>query len=191
MLKKIFKIFLISISILFVLNYYYYYNYLIENISLNDKSYLSKLTLKKGLGEPCSNRKLWSIVELTPMHKNFSRIYNEIPMPPWQEDKFLEFYKNGDRLNGETMMYDRQLFGINSLVFAECVEWNGAYMKRIEEYLNGLCDQAAWPWPAHDVHKKYYTGEEYFVELNSGNNFIFLFYLFHFIIFLNNKTFFS
>ena len=172
MLKKKFKFYLILIIFLFLFNFFGI-NYLNENTSLNDKSYLSKLTLKKGIGEPCSNRKLWSSVKLTPMHKNFSRIYNDIPMPPWEEDKFLEFYKNGNRFNGEKMMYDRQLFGINSLVFAECVEWNGAYMKRIEEYLNGLCDQAAWPWPAHDVHKKYYKGEEYFVELNSG---IYLFF---------------
>jgi hypothetical protein len=90
-------------------------------------------------------------------------------MPPWENETFFEYYKNGNRFNGEMMMYARQLFIINSLVFAECVEWNGAYMQRIEEYLNGLCDQPAWPWPAHDKHMKYYSGKEYFVELNSGN----------------------
>jgi len=106
-----------------------------------------------GFGVPCSDRAAWE-----PVAHNFQNSVQEAeqfiasPLPPWNEDAYQLYYKTGDRKTGEAMMsaHDGQL---GPLVLAECSEWKGRFLPRIEEELDALSAQRSWVEPAHTVHR--------------------------------------
>ena len=137
--------------------------------------------IQKGFGEPCTNRKVWDKVVLRTDkdndHLNMAKRILINSIPKWNETKYLEFFINGSRNNGEDMMRDRQR--LDKIVFAECKLNQGTYMPLIEKWLLELCNQT-WSWPQQDSEVKDYKGRiiknaksylngEYYIDLNSGN----------------------
>ena len=134
-------------------------------ICTNARSYL-----QKGIGEPCKNRTFWSQVKLRPAEINNAKYYNNQPQSLFNVTTYLEYNKTGVRINADSMMQRRFRNILDSLVFAECVSYNGTYLNRIEEYLNGLCDQPSWVYTEYDksANYSYLKGTYYFVDLLSG-----------------------
>jgi hypothetical protein len=104
-------------------------------------------------GVPCSDRAAWE-----PVARDFQSSVEQAerfiasPLPPWNDDAYQLYYKTGDRKTGESMMHahDGQL---GPLVLAECAEWKGRFLPRIEEELDALSAQRSWVEPAHTMHR--------------------------------------
>jgi hypothetical protein len=113
-----------------------------------------------GFGPPCSDRAAWEPVaadfqdEVAQAEKLIAA-----PFPAWNEDAYQLYWKTGDRRTGEAMMraHDGQL---GPLVLAECSEWKGRFLPRIEEELDAIAAQESWVEPAH---------RRYAVDLNSSS----------------------
>lgn len=112
-----------------------------------------------GFGAPCSDRAAWSTVA-GDFADSVQRAEKMIasPLPAWNEDAYQLYWKTGDRRTGEAMMraHDGQL---GPLVLAECVEWKGRFLPRIEEELDAIAAQKSWVEPAHT---------RYAVDLNAS-----------------------
>ena len=148
---------------------------------LAHKSLSLQFYKQKGFGEPCTNRKAWDKVVLRTDkdhdHLNMAQNILKTSIPKWDETKYLEFFINGSRNNGEDMMRERQR--LDRIVFAECKLNQGTYMPLIEKWLLELCNQT-WSWPQQDSefkdnkgriikNAKSYLNGEYYIDLNSGN----------------------
>ena len=107
---------------------------------------------------------------LSPAEINNAKYYNNQPQSLFNVTTYLEYNKTGVRINADSMMQRRFRNILDSLVFAECVSYNGTYLNRIEEYLNGLCDQPSWVYTEYDksANYSYLKGTYYFVDLLSG-----------------------
>jgi len=121
-----------------------------------------------GFGIPCSNREAWN-----PLAAQFAKQVSqassdlERPIPPWDNDAYLEFTRSGDRTRGENLLRSRQGL-LAPLVLAECVEGHGRFIPRIAELLDSLSAQQSWTYPAHDPKLDSFGGRRQFVELNSA-----------------------
>lgn len=106
-----------------------------------------------GFGVPCSDRSAWVAVAQN-YHASVAKAEELIssPLPAWDEEKYQLYSKTGDRKVGEAMMraHDEQL---GPLVLAECSEWKGRFLPRIEEELDAIAAQPSWVEPAHRVHR--------------------------------------
>jgi hypothetical protein len=105
-----------------------------------------------GFGMPCANRAAWQVVAhnyAASIEKAETLIAS--PLPSWDDEKYALYSKTGDRKIGEAMMraHDEQL---GPLVLAECSEWKGRFLPRIEEELDAIAAQPSWVEPAHRVH---------------------------------------
>jgi hypothetical protein len=112
-----------------------------------------------GFGPPCSDRAAW-IAVAADFHDDVAQAEKFIaaPLPAWNEDAYQLYWKTGDRRTGEAMMRARD-GQLSPLVLAECSEWKGRYLPRIEEELDAISSQESWVEPAHT---------RYAVDLNSS-----------------------
>ena len=122
------------------------------------------LSRQKGLGEACSNRKIWGNKKI----KDPSSIFKNNKMPIWNDSIYFEWNNSRTRVNCDKMMWDR-IRPLKELVEAECIEYKGRFLKTIETYLYEISRQRSWAFPTHDKFLKYYNGL-YFIELHSGKN---------------------
>jgi hypothetical protein len=106
-----------------------------------------------GMGPPGADRAAWghpAIAErLRPLTQAAAPLPGS-PFPPWRDEDYLEFSRNGQRMAGERMMEARR-WRLYPLLAAECVEWSGRHRAAIEEALLELCRQPSWTLPAHDA----------------------------------------
>jgi hypothetical protein len=120
-----------------------------------------------GLGPPCSNRAAWR-PELAAFKSNIhpAEEFASKPLPPWDDNKYLEFTRQGTRPVGEEMIrqHDTQL---STLVLAECDEWSGRFLPRIAEQLDAISTQRSWTLPANDPKLESFNGTRYFVDLGA------------------------
>lgn len=99
-------------------------------------------------------------------------------MRPWNDSIYLEYRATGVRVNSDNLMIDRLNF-FNELLLAECVDYSGVYLKKIEESIIELAKQRSWTYSAHDGDLSYFNGR-YFIDLYGGkliNFFIILIYV--------------
>ena len=66
-------------------------------------------------------------------------------------------------------MLKNRLYNMKELVLAECIDYKGVYIGKIEEYFNGILGQKSWTFSAHDIDLSYFNKSRYFIELQSGS----------------------
>ncbi len=121
-----------------------------------------------GFGVPCSERQEW-----TPVAANYqaevrrAQTYLASPLPAWSDDAYLQFSRNGDRRVGEAMLRGRN-GQLSTLVLAECAEWKGRFLPRIEEELNAISIERSWTLPAGDAKLENFYQTHYSVDLNAS-----------------------
>ena len=64
---------------------------------------------------------------------------------------YLEFSRTGNRSNYEKKMFERRTI-LNTLVLAECVEYQGRFLDDILNAVFLICGETAWQLPAHNVY---------------------------------------
>ena len=71
------------------------------------------------------------------------------PIPDVPDADYLLYWSTGNRTRYQNAR-GRRLSRLCSLALAEAAEGRGRYLKRIEDYLNAVCDMRSWVLPAHD-----------------------------------------
>lgn len=107
----------------------------------------------RGLGPAGDDRGAWGNPVVAARLGEITRLANSVaeqPFPPWRDDDYLEFLRNGQRTAGERMMDERR-HRLFLLVVAECVAWSGRFLPAIETALLELIRQPSWTLPAHDA----------------------------------------
>ena len=89
------------------------------------------------------------------------------PIPPWNNDLYLDYSRTGQRPPGEAMRGKRHAF-LAPLVWAECLENKGRFVPKIETVLRELISEPTWTLPAHDAKLESFHGSQYFVDLGAA-----------------------
>ena len=124
----------------------------------------SQAAKQVGLGEPCSNR-IWKTLGYSSTLKTAALNSKLKPQPAWNDTAYLDW--SNFRLRTADAMMAARYEPLKELAIVECVDYNGEFLPKIEEYLNGLASQRSWSLSAHDTDLSYYNGK-YFIELGSG-----------------------
>lgn len=124
----------------------------------------------KGHVESCNDRGTWGNDDLkrrlAPSLREAERLLKR-DFPTWDDDAYLEFSRTGERVNGERMTRDRQNW-LLPLALAECSQYEGRFLAKIEEVLFALLSQPTWMLPAHDIALESFSGGRHTVDLNSA-----------------------
>ncbi|MBN8560373.1 MAG: hypothetical protein J0L70_07625 [Leptolyngbya sp. UWPOB_LEPTO1] len=126
--------------------------------------------MPKGLGPDCSQRERWNIPSVRSLAVRSRLRANQLlaqPFPAWSNRAYLRFSRDGNRAEGEQMLFNRQN-RLSILVIAECVQGQGRYIPEIEKTLRELIAQPTWILPAHDPKLGSLNGQ-YLVDLNSAS----------------------
>jgi hypothetical protein len=122
-----------------------------------------------GFGRPCSDRIAWADAggRLSSFSQEAERYLNT-PLPPFDQNAYLQFTQTGDRQPMEHNLSSRT-YRLIPLVLAECVEDQGRYLQRIAEEMDSLADMPSWTLSAHDPKLLNLHGERYYVDLNAAD----------------------
>jgi len=125
----------------------------------------------QGQGPACADRSAWQTVVADPRLAGVlkdAQVRLVEPFPGWRDEDYLAYTRTGSRGEGERMMNARSAF-LYPLVLAECVQWQGRYLARIEATLAELLRDPTWTWPAHDSKLGSYRGTHYEVDLKTAD----------------------
>lgn len=105
-----------------------------------------------------SHRKAYDILPSWLKHKVISmgEQYLGYSYPPIRATDFMAFGRTGNRIAYEDIYFARR-YALNSLVAAECVEYQGRFLDDIINGIFVLCEESAWQLPPHN---SYGRGEE-------------------------------
>ena len=120
-----------------------------------------------GLGPVCADRLAWGSPEIAARTQPLIAAADKLlasTFPPWSDEAYLEYSRQGTRPNGERMMNSRKAW-LYPLVLAECAQWQGRYLPAIAQTLSELNAQPTWTWPAHDKGLRNFRLHDYEVDL--------------------------
>ena len=120
-----------------------------------------------GFGYSYKNRTEWEKVRNKIDYKAVMERAEEVlntEMPPWDDDLYLEFSRNGVRPPGEKMLNARKS-RLAPLVWAECMENKGRFVPKIESTLRELISHRSWILPAQDTYLNVFYGKKHEVDL--------------------------
>jgi hypothetical protein len=122
-----------------------------------------------GFGSPCSDRAAWSAraAELSSLTEEAQQVI-ETPLPPFDENAYLQFTRTGDRQPMQRNLHQR-MDQLVPLVLAECAEYQGRYLPRIAEVMDSVAAMPSWTLSAHDPLLLNLHGVRYFVDLNAAD----------------------
>ena len=122
-----------------------------------------------GLGTPARDRTFWQelarnggaarvIAAASAVGADF------VPIP---DSLYLAFFRNGNRTGYEKELRFRHRDLVN-LTLAECLEYRGRFLPRLEKQLLGWCAMKTWLLPAHDHGQRNFTGRQIDIDLASS-----------------------
>ena len=106
-----------------------------------------------GVGIPASNREVWDKLAASSEGKYI--IKAALPLlkesfPELPDELYLQFNRTGNRSNYERV-YNTRNSWIVRLALAECLEYKGRFLPKLEECLEQFLSQKSWVLPAHDA----------------------------------------
>lgn len=100
---------------------------------------------------PFSDRNYWNNIRQLPAARDVlnrvKQIENTSP-PTLKRELFDEYKRNGTRANYERDFNERMV-RLETLVFAEGIEWKKRHLAQIQTELAGILDEPSWIVPAH------------------------------------------
>lgn len=102
---------------------------------------------------PASHREGWESLpeELRLRLIKNGEEYLHFEYPSLTATDFMEFSRTGNRSHFQNKMFLRRT-ALNSLVFAECSEYQGRFLDDIINGLYLICEENAWQLPAHNSY---------------------------------------
>ena len=73
--------------------------------------------------------------------------------PPIQATDFMAFSRTGNRVAYEDVYFAKR-YALNSLVAAECVEYQGRFLDDIINGIFVICEESAWQLPPHNSYAR-------------------------------------
>ncbi len=141
--------------------------FVIEEVFTDESSTPVKNTT--GIFVPsCTDRSFWDSYTMPKSFIQAVQYFMETPIPDWSDNSYLTLRKNGSRLEGQAMLWARQV-RLPYLVLAECKFNNGTFLEAVESTLVALSTQRSWAYPAADYDLQYFNGEMYFMDLSSAS----------------------
>lgn len=125
----------------------------------------------RGLGVPITDRAAWSAIGTNRGLRGIVREAEQIaasPMPPWNDELYLDFSRTGRRRDGERMIAARRR-QLAPLVWAECVEKKGRFLPAIARTLREYVREPTWTLPAHDASLQSFRGETFAIDLAAAS----------------------
>lgn len=120
-----------------------------------------------GFGKPVTDRETWNALASEPgfaeVVTNAERLMNE-PPPALPEDLFLEYSRNGNRSHYQAP-FGRRRSTLSALVIAECIENRGRFIPAIGTYIDSICTEKTWVYPAHDGDLDNFYGRRIYIDL--------------------------
>ena len=125
----------------------------------------------RGVGVPASNREVWDKLADTPAGQGL--INSTVPLldtqfPELPDDLYLEYTRIGNRTNYEGVFFKRNSM-IVRLTLAECLEYKGRFLPKLEEFLDQFLSQKSWVLPAHDAKLTNFNNEVLYPDLTGSS----------------------
>ncbi len=124
----------------------------------------------KADGARFGDRAAWERLALMPEASGVIAEAGEIvglPIPEMPDALYLEFTRNGVRINYENLYFERERrFG--RLMLAECMEGKGRFLPKLCEYIDAFCAMRSWTLPAHDPRLTSFEGKPH-IDLFSAD----------------------
>lgn len=124
----------------------------------------------QGLGRPISDRVAWDALATNPTVARVVRDAEKLlgkPLPPWDDELYLDFSRTGQRPPGERMLRARQ-GRLEKLVWAEGLENRGRFLPEIARQLEEALKEPTWTLPAHDRSLGSFRGTAHEIDLASS-----------------------
>ncbi len=122
-----------------------------------------------GLGDPCSNRKVWDTLLKSGKYDEFLKEMEQFVFPPFSKEDYFSLFDGSAPSSGRglNMMRERAR-GLSKVTWAECLTNDNRYLPLAEAGLRDILDQKSWVSPRNDFDFKNYNGVGYSVELTSA-----------------------
>ena len=124
-----------------------------------------------GMGRPAADRTAWTPLAERPDGQKVIQLAESLldePLPRLPDELYLEYRKNGTRTNYE-QVNDKRLAMMNILALAECLEYKGRFLPKLEEWLGEFFCQKSWVLPAHDYDLMNFNDENPFPDLAASD----------------------
>lgn len=121
----------------------------------------------EGLGRPIDDRAAWAPLATNPALLRVASSAGKLlgkPLPPWDEERYLDFSRTGARLPGEQMLRARG-GRLDQLVWAEGLEHRDRFTAEINRLLDEAVKEPTWTLPAHDRSLGSLRGTAYEIDL--------------------------
>ncbi|MBC7890675.1 MAG: hypothetical protein H7Y12_00555, partial [Sphingobacteriaceae bacterium] len=125
----------------------------------------------QGFGHPYQTRSVWEDLYADARYVSVLDRADSLltePIAPWSDSLYLDYTRKGTRPGGEGMMRAR-FERLTVMVWAECLQNKGRYVKALEQLLGELLRQKSWVLPAHDFRNQNFRGRRYTVDLASAS----------------------
>ncbi len=123
-----------------------------------------------GVGIPAANREVWDKMAASVEGKHI--IKAALPLlkesfPELPDDLYLQFNRTGNRSNYERVYNTRNTW-IVRLALAECLEYKGRFLPKLEECLEQFLSQKSWVLPAHDSNLSVFNNNTLYPDLTGS-----------------------
>jgi hypothetical protein len=114
----------------------------------------------RGVGPNIADRTAWESIAARPKYHALiteADDFSQESFPPLPDSLFLEYSQTGRRESCERRIRERMRV-FTTLVYAECMENKGRFLKSIESALSDFDRQKTWLYPAHDPELNNFRG---------------------------------
>ena len=121
-------------------------------------------------GARISDRKAWEkLAELESADRIIRAAEKilRIPIPECPDELYLEYSKTGIRTDYQ-IPYNKRIGHAQILTTAECLENKGRFLPKLCEYMETICAERSWVYPAHDRGLRTFDGKEFGVDLGAS-----------------------
>ena len=104
---------------------------------------------------PASDRAAWESLDVSLRRRltTDGEQYLDCQWPSLTPVDYLEFSRTGNRVHYEDKMFARRTM-LDTLVLAECAEYQGRFLDDILNGIYAICGEAAWQLPAHNSYMR-------------------------------------
>ena len=89
-------------------------------------------------------------------------------VPSFTDDDYLEYSRTGKRYRTEKNYFAR-IENLTTLMMAECLQNQGRFLAKIDDYLNTIAGMKAWTMPAHDAKLDVFNGRKFNIDLGAAH----------------------
>jgi len=121
-------------------------------------------------GARISDRKAWEkLAELESAARIIRKAESilKLPVPECPDNLYLEYSRTGFRTDYQ-IPFNARIANAQTLATAECLENKERFLPKLTEYLEAICSERSWVYPAHDRGLRTFEGKEFNVDLGAS-----------------------